>query len=113
MGIEIIVDTSESLPNTEQITNWASAALSEIKAADVCIRVIDADEMERLNATFRGKQQPTNVLSFPADVPKEVAPELLGDIAICASVVAQESQQQEKVLDAHWAHMLSLRGEEL
>ena len=106
MAVEIIIDATEHVPNTENIIRWADAALTEVTSAEVCIRVIDETEMTRLNGLFRGKHQPTNVLSFPAEVPKEVAPELLGDIAICASVVIAEAKQQQKSLDAHWAHMV-------
>jgi probable rRNA maturation factor len=61
--------------------------------------------MTALNQTFRGKTGPTNVLSFPADLPPGTDAPLLGDIVICAPVVRREAQQQGKSLTAHWAHM--------
>lgn len=61
--------------------------------------------MTTLNRDYRGKSGPTNVLSFPADLPPELALPLLGDIVVCAPVVAREAAEQGKPLAAHWAHM--------
>ena len=66
------------------------------------IRVVGTAESRQLNRTWRGKDKPTNVLSFPAG---DVADEL-GDLAICAPVVAREAREQGKALQAHWAHMV-------
>jgi len=69
------------------------------------VRLVDAPEMASLNKTYRGKDGPTNVLSFPADLPPDLDLPLLGDIVICAPVVAAEAREQHKSPDAHWAHM--------
>src|SRR5690606_33587076 len=65
--------------------------------------VVGSAESRRLNRTWRGKDKPTNVLSFPA--PATQSP-LLGDLAICAPVVAREAREQGKSTQAHWAHMV-------
>jgi probable rRNA maturation factor len=60
----------------------------------------------RLNAGYRGKDRPTNVLSFPAAPIERDLDGSLGDLVICAPVVAAEARAQHKVLAAHWAHMV-------
>ena len=70
------------------------------------VRIVDEQEGTALNSRWRGGQGPTNVLSFPCDGVDDIAPQLLGDLVICAPVVAREAQEQNKSLQAHWAHML-------
>ena len=72
----------------------------------VCIRIVTAAESRRLNLSFRGMDAPTNVLSFPASTEECARDGALGDLAICAPVVAQEARAQGKTLAAHWAHMV-------
>ncbi len=85
-------------PRATELRRWARAALGRVDAAgDLCIRIVDAAEMSDLNARFRGKNGTTNVLSFPADaVPPEGRSRYLGDVVICAPVVAAEAAQQRK-----------------
>lgn len=104
----------DPLPSQSQLEQWCRLAL-EGAVADVNIRLVDAAESQQLNHTYRQKNQPTNVLSFPFEPPKGIDDPLLGDIVICPAVVSQEAQAQHKVLDHHWAHMvihgvLHLRG---
>jgi probable rRNA maturation factor len=61
--------------------------------------------MANLNHTYRAKAGPTNVLSFPADIPDSVDCDLLGDIVICAPVVVREAEEQHKIGAHHWAHL--------
>lgn len=70
------------------------------------IRVVDTEESQSLNKHYRGKDAPTNVLSFPSQLPEFVEPDYLGDLVICATVVDVEAHEQDKAVDAHWAHML-------
>jgi len=70
------------------------------------VRIVDEPEMRELNARYRHKDYPTNVLSFPAELPPGVDVPLLGDIVICAPVVNREATEQHKAPRAHWAHML-------
>ncbi|MCJ0825886.1 rRNA maturation RNase YbeY [Luteimonas sp. 50] len=100
------------LPAATSFRKWVAAALeSRIREADLAIRIVDAKEGRALNRHYRGKDYATNVLSFPADVaegvklPKGVKMPLLGDLVICAPVVAREAREQGKPLNAHYAHL--------
>ncbi len=107
--IDVEVNSSSTkIPSVENIELWIRAALQsdELNQAEVSVYIVDEAESQELNAQYRGKDKPTNVLSFPADIPDEVGVPLLGDLVICAPVVEREAQEQGKTLDAHWAHML-------
>lgn len=98
------------LPAAASFRKWVAAALkSRIREADLAIRLVDADEGQALNRHYRGKDYATNVLSFPAEVPeglpKNVRFPLLGDLVICAPVVAREAAEQGKALKDHYAHL--------
>ncbi|MFD2168351.1 rRNA maturation RNase YbeY [Thalassotalea euphylliae] len=96
-----------NLPTDDDFQQWAEAALSQYnKPFELTIRLVDSTESQTLNHTYRGKDKPTNVLSFPFEVPDGIEMDLLGDLVICTSVVAQEAHEQEKSLSAHWAHMV-------
>ena len=76
---------------------------------ELAVRVVDAEESRALNRQYRDQDKPTNVLSFPAPPPDglpEAAGRLLGDVVICAPVVAAEAAEQDKSVAAHWGHML-------
>lgn len=98
------------VPSASQLESWAQAVFvhEHLSEAEITLRLVDAAEIQALNARYRGKNKPTNVLSFPADVPAEVALELpfLGDIILCVSVIDQEAKEQQKPVWAHWAHMV-------
>ena len=70
------------------------------------MRVVAPAESRRLNRSYRGKDTPTNVLSFPASQAERELASALGDVVICAAVVAREAREQRKTLSAHWAHMV-------
>ncbi|MDX1408882.1 MAG: rRNA maturation RNase YbeY, partial [Saprospiraceae bacterium] len=80
-------------------------------AGDITLRIVSEDEIRMLNRDYRGKDKPTNVLSFPFEMPEglpaEAIPPLLGDVIICDAVVRQEANEQHKPLQAHWAHMVT------
>ncbi len=109
---EIIIQRvikKKSLPTNTQFKRWASAALlNKIPAVEVTIRIVDKAEITELNSTYRKKNKPTNVLSFPFDMPEELNDTIpiLGDIVICSEVIEEEARAQEKTLEAHWAHMV-------
>ena len=108
MTIEVEVQyaaDAEGLPAAADFRRWVVAALGEVADAELAVRVVDREESRRLNATYRGKDAPTNVLSFPADLPPGVDLPLLGDIVICAPLVAREADEQHKALADHWAHL--------
>lgn len=99
--------SSEDAPDEQSIKRWVSAALgSKTGDTELSVRIVDEHEGQQLNETYRGASGPTNVLSFPfdADIPEPLP--LIGDIVICAPVVAREAKQQNKKLKAHWAHMI-------
>ena len=98
---------TDGLPAPDTIRTWAETALKDGgKPAELVIRIVDEAEMTSLNHRFRGKDGPTNVLSFPSAINPEVGSSLLGDVVICAPVVAQESVTQHKQPESHWAHLV-------
>ncbi len=106
VDIDVQVD-SETLPSDDEVHRWVAAAVAGHRPeAEVSVCIVDADTSAELNGQYRGKPYPTNVLSFPADLPAELQLPLLGDLAICAPVVEREAREQGKTLKAHWAHML-------
>lgn len=101
---------TDFLPNEEQVEHWASAALQAggctFSQPELTVRMVAVEESQQLNFEYRGKDKPTNVLSFPFEVPEHVPLELVGDLVICAAVVQQEAEEQKKSQDMHWAHMV-------
>lgn len=108
LDVQYAVDASRGeIPDEETIHTWVAAALQgQGDHAELTVRITDIDEITRLNSEYRNKAGATNVLSFPADLPAELEIPLLGDIVICAPVVEKEAQEQQKTLEAHWAHMV-------
>ncbi len=94
-------------PDAASIRRWVAEVMrGRREAAELTVRVVGLDEMRRLNSVYRQRDKPTNVLSFPADLPAELGLPLLGDIVICAAVVAEQARAQGKPGRAHWAHMV-------
>jgi probable rRNA maturation factor len=94
-------------PCRGDIATWAGMAIGRRAAGgELGVRVVGSAESRRLNARYRGKDKPTNVLSFPpAPLPGgDLRP--LGDLVICAQVVRSEARRQGKLLEAHWAHLV-------
>ncbi len=111
IDLQNILSAEESerlgVPGVGAIETWVKQVLGERQGeSQLTIRITDEAEITELNRTYRGKDKPTNVLSFPFEAPPGVELPLLGDIIICASVVADEAVQQDKPLQAHWAHMV-------
>lgn len=95
------------MPSLQTLQDWANTVLQAHQSAgDVVIRIAGNDEVQLLNATYRQKNNPTNVLSFPAELPPGLEMNMLGDIIIAAAVVDQEAEEQGKSAEAHWAHMV-------
>lgn len=97
---------SADLPDDDSFRRWAGLALQDRPGHELTIRLVDEAESQTLNRDYRHKDYPTNVLSFPADLPPELNIPLLGDLVICAPVVEREAREQNKPLQAHWAHMV-------
>ncbi len=93
-------------PDDDSLIRWATLALRDDPGKELTIRLVDAAESQTLNSQYRHKDSPTNVLSFPADLPPELNIPLLGDLVICVPVVNREAAEQGKTPEAHWAHMV-------
>lgn len=77
-----------------------------IQAAEITVRIVDETESQYLNHTWRGQAKPTNVLSFPFELPLQNNLPLLGDIILCAPVAIAEAKTQDRPLEAHLAHLV-------
>lgn len=115
-----VASQSEHLPTLAQLEEWSQLAIQSPDAeAEITIRIVDDAESHELNLQYRGKDKPTNVLSFAFEQPQVDDPELaaqmaaelgdinyLGDLVINAPLVAQEATQQHKPVAHHWAHLV-------
>ena len=98
---------SDDVPPLASFRRWVSAATrGRLDEAEVSVRVVGAVEGRRLNQAYRGKDRPTNVLAFPAELPADIGLSMLGDLVICAEVVTAEAAEQGKAVEAHWAHLV-------
>lgn len=94
-----------------QLQFWVHSVLQsepffQNKKLELCIRIVDEAEMCEFNSQYRQRSGPTNVLSFPAEIIPEIQERRLGDLVICAPIVNQQAQQQNKTTESHWAHMV-------
>lgn len=106
-----IACSGNNLPGAEQFERWLTQALGGYRErAGVCIRLVDEAESQALNRDYRGKDKPTNVLSFPFEAPPGIddaeAQQLLGDLVICVPVLEREAAAQGKSVAQHWAHLV-------
>ncbi len=127
MTLEVDYSVSEALteddedvpgcPRADLIASWAQHAFLSDASCRVSVQVLGEREMQQLNHDWRGKDYPTNVLSFPMAIDPELDAALLdspdtqvvpplGDIALCAAVINREAHEQGKAITAHWAHMV-------
>lgn len=107
LDLQIAHESDIKLPSETQIQTWLDKILPQfVDQAELTIRIVDEEESQTLNATYRQKNKPTNVLSFPFEAPIEMETPLLGDLVICAPIVEQEALEQNKTLDAHFVHLL-------
>lgn len=107
-----IASSATQLPAAADFEHWAAKALEAVQhtqASEITVRVVDEEESRQLNHEYRDKDKPTNVLSFPSDLPGFLREQLeilpLGDLVICAPVVATEAGEQGKAVTDHWAHL--------
>lgn len=107
LDLQIATEDELKLPTEAQLNAWLNAVVKRFQdSAEVTIRIVDNTESQQLNNDYRGKDKPTNVLSFPFEVPEGIELDLLGDLIICKQVVEREAKEQQKPLTAHWAHMV-------
>lgn len=107
LDLQVATEDQRNLPSEEQIGEWLQVILPQfMRSAELTIRIVEAQESQALNNQYRHKDKPTNVLSFPFDAPIEIEVPLLGDLVICKTIVEKEAAEQNKLLIAHWAHMI-------
>jgi probable rRNA maturation factor len=95
------------LPPARELRGWAAAALGRrAGASELSVLLAGRARSRALNARYRGRDRPTNVLSFPAPPGAVGASDLLGDLVICPAVLRAEARAQHKSARAHWAHMV-------
>ena len=106
LDLQVATEATD-IPTEAALQRYLNAAVSPFQAeAEVTIRIVDEEESQQLNFDYRHKDKPTNVLSFPFQAPPGIELPLLGDLVICVQVVAKEAFEQNKTLEAHWAHMV-------
>ena len=113
-----VLSQASDIPSQEQFEQWVICTLQHLEqpnleSTEVCIRVVDEEEITTLNQQYRNKAGATNVLSFPQELPVDLALAIadsglgtsLGDIVLCAPAVESEASAQGKANIAHWAHL--------
>jgi probable rRNA maturation factor len=98
---------SKGQPDQEQIQRWVDTALDGFNQdTEIVVRIVGEKESAELNEQYRHKPGPTNILSFPVEVPEGIELNLLGDLVVCAPVLEKEALEQHKALTDHWAHII-------
>lgn len=111
IDLQIATDEAlESYPSLELMTKWATVALNtggRNKDSEITIRMVNSEEIHQLNSTYRHVDRPTNILSFPFELPEGVEDlPLLGDLVVCKEVLERECKEQNKTLEEHFAHLI-------
>jgi probable rRNA maturation factor len=98
---------SPGQPDQQQIQLWVDTALAGFdQDTEIVVRIVDEQESAQLNEQYRHKSGPTNILSFPVELPEGIELNLLGDLVVCAPVLEKEAREQNKPLADHWAHII-------
>ena len=106
LAVQVLCDLA-TVPGEKQLHAWVSAALQRRRGEhEITIRIVGEPESLAMNKKYRSQDRPTNVLSFPADLPGGVDHPLLGDLVICAPLLEREAAAQGKESQAHWAHLV-------
>ncbi|MEA3250378.1 MAG: rRNA maturation RNase YbeY [Pseudomonadota bacterium] len=115
IDLQLATACSTGLPGVEALSRWVAATLAAharvtgqpvAAAPELTIRLVDDAESQALNRDYRGKNRPTNVLSFPFEAPPGIDLPLLGDLVISHPVMRREARQQHKPLADHYAHLV-------
>ncbi|MBY7661522.1 rRNA maturation RNase YbeY [Vibrio atlanticus] len=107
LDLQLAVENEQGLPTEQDIQLWLNKTIPQFQEnAELTVRIVETQESHQLNHEYRGKDKPTNVLSFPFEAPPGIELDLLGDLIICRQVVEKEAEEQNKPLLAHWAHMV-------
>ncbi|WP_110656344.1 rRNA maturation RNase YbeY [Salinicola halimionae] len=101
-------EAEAALPTQADLEAWVETVLTHEADPrhELTIRIVERDESQQLNRDYRGKDKPTNVLSFPFETPPGLELPLLGDLVICHDIVADEAQEQHKAIRDHYAHLV-------
>ena len=106
LDLQRVINTPDQ-PRQQQFQHWLDSALKQQSGdTETVIRIVNIDESKQLNQRYRQQNKPTNVLSFPFEAPPGIRIDLLGDLVICAPIMATEAEQQKKTAEAHWAHIV-------
>ena len=101
-----VASAALDVPDRAFFAACVACALRSLRdSAELTIRIVDEAEARELNRRWRERDYATNVLSFPALGLTDIAPDMLGDIVICAPVVSTEAAAQGKSSAAHWSHL--------
>jgi probable rRNA maturation factor len=104
---EVQISSAEvGIPKQVDFDHWLGVCFGEEPRKSIVIRIVDRDESAALNQQYRDKSEPTNILSFPYEVPPGIFNDHLGDLVVCASLVRDEASVQNKPVMSHWAHLL-------
>lgn len=110
MKLRLLVEyaSHRPAPDRRALARWAQAAMTGLRRRVVAVgvRIVNEGESAALNARYRGKNKSTNVLSFPFEAPPGARTDLIGELVLCAPVIAREARAQHKSPQAHWAHMV-------
>lgn len=111
LTLDIQRESEEPSPGDAALGAAVDAAIKVAGAAldgdvELSLRIVDRQEIRALNHRYRHRDRATNVLSFPSELPPGLPFRHLGDIVVCAPIVAEEAQAQGKAEEAHWAHMM-------
>jgi probable rRNA maturation factor len=104
-----LATSGEGMPEQASLEAWIGAVLARFPREarhEVTVRFVDTEESQALNRDYRGRDKPTNVLSFPFDNPPGITLPLLGDLVLCHPVVESEAKEQAKQLGDHYAHLV-------
>jgi probable rRNA maturation factor len=102
-----INSSSQFIPRSSLLQKWFKSVIkNKKKFAEASLLIVDEDESRYFNHRWRNKNKPTNILSFPAEIPVEVNSPVIGDLVACAPIIELEAKNQGKDLKAHWAHMI-------
>lgn len=103
-------DPIEDMPSVQTLTLWAQTALNEggrDKDSEITLRMVESEEIHELNKTYRHVDKPTNILSFPFELPEGIDDmPLLGDLVVCRDVLVKEAKEQQKTLEEHFCHLI-------
>ncbi len=106
LSVVLLNEAALPAPDQADFERWLTAVSTHQPCSgELCIKIIDADESQTLNRTYRHRDKATNVLSFHPDLPDFIDDSLLGDLAMCQPVVQTEALQQGKAVQDHWAHL--------